>query len=334
MRILAHIGLIAFLSLTLALAHPAAAQSYQFSAAKLMVPIDSSTSQNNNAVGLVDSPGNVTFSTSGTPIFGGFPGETYTSAVIQYRDASGEIQYATVPTDGSTTLSGASHYDYAFLTDTDRSDDTGTMSITESNSSGTLATGVINGASQTSAMTGIATSTNQEVSTDHSGLTTISLSGSRPRRAIWQRHRAIPHRFDRPILLFGNSHRWIGNLRRRPNHAPHDHRQHQPRPRCQRNTLCHRYADGPRTGLPRARRGRVSSFCSPRRQTSQPMRRQQSAFNLSPTPSSVNLPPHDQTPPRPPFPILRPFPAHPHRRAARPCARKPAPLQPHRRGNE
>jgi hypothetical protein len=101
----------------------------------------------NDGVALTDSSGPVTIFASGSPRFGIFPGNTDAAAVVQYTDAVNQIQFAVVPMNGSITLSGAEHYDYAFLTDATGDftpDYGGSTFITETNSSGqTIASGTI-----------------------------------------------------------------------------------------------------------------------------------------------------------------------------------------------
>jgi hypothetical protein len=127
-------------------------------AATNVVQLDNSTSANNDAVLLANSPGAVTVSASGNSTFGSAPGEHYDSLAVQYRDANNLMQYGSVPNNGSNSFLG-SHYDFGFLTDLlgDVPGNTGMTAVTELNASNTpIASGTIFAGSLTPAETGVA----------------------------------------------------------------------------------------------------------------------------------------------------------------------------------
>lgn len=123
-----------------------------------VVQLDNSTSGNNNAVALADSPGAVSVSASGTSIFGSLAGEQYNSLAVEYRDANNKIQYGSVPSNGSKSFSG-NHDDFGFLTDNlgDVPNNSGSTLVSEQNASNaTIASGTIFAGSLTPAETGVA----------------------------------------------------------------------------------------------------------------------------------------------------------------------------------
>jgi hypothetical protein len=99
-----------------------------------------------DSVPLTTVSGSVKVSMSGNGSFGSAPGEVWNAGVVAYLDASGNMQYAVMPNNGSVTVNGSA-YKNAMISDTgDITNNTGSTLMTESNASDvTITSGTISG---------------------------------------------------------------------------------------------------------------------------------------------------------------------------------------------